>query len=342
MVGNNARNMEVVELLRTHDDGTLVHSESMTLEFKESFNYAGLADYYRDFAAFANNKGGYLVYGVKDIPKRELVGLTPKAKELWDKLDPEGVDGHLLEDFSGHIEWEHNLIVLNGKNYAYFYVAEAKEKPIICKRKIGDMNEGEIYFRYTGRTQRIRCFELEDIIKHRLEEQDKIWIDTLTKLMMTGPANAAILDMEKNTLSASDAPVMVVDEKLVDRIKFIKEGQFDEKEGAPTLKLVGQVTPINKVEVVKHEKVNPLNEYPLSAKELAKQVQDKSGMKQNIIWLTIKQLNLKENKDYAYYNFRNKKQADNYSKTGRVPASVPSIYKPAAVDYIIQAARGEQ
>lgn len=95
--------MEVVELLRTHDDGTLVHSESMTLEFKESFNYAGLADYYRDFAAFANNKGGYLVYGVKDIPKRELVGLTPKAKELWDKLDPEGVDGHLLEDFSGHM-----------------------------------------------------------------------------------------------------------------------------------------------------------------------------------------------------------------------------------------------
>lgn len=221
-------------------------------------------------------------------------------------------------------------------------MAEAKEKPIICKRKIGDMNEGEIYFRYTGRTQRIRCFELEDIIKHRLEEQDKIWIDTLTKLMMTGPANAAILDMEKNTLSASDAPVMVVDEKLVDRIKFIKEGQFDEKEGAPALKLVGQVTPINKVEVVKHEKVNSLNEYPLSAKELAKQVQDKSGMKHNIIWSTIKQLNLKENKDYAYYNFRNKGQADNYSKTGRVPASVPSIYKPAAVDYIIQAARGEK
>ena len=80
------------------------------------------------------------------------------------------------------------------------------------------MNEGEIYFRYTGRTQRIRCFELEDIIKHRLEEQDKKWIDTLTKLMKTGAANAAILDMEKNTLSTSDAPVMVVDEKLVNRI----------------------------------------------------------------------------------------------------------------------------
>lgn len=53
----NVHNKEVEDFLRTHDDGTLVHSESMTLEFKESFNYAGLADYYRDFAAFANNKG---------------------------------------------------------------------------------------------------------------------------------------------------------------------------------------------------------------------------------------------------------------------------------------------
>ena len=57
MKENDVHNKEVEDFLRTRDDGTLVHSESMTLEFKESFNYAGLADYYRDFAAFANNKG---------------------------------------------------------------------------------------------------------------------------------------------------------------------------------------------------------------------------------------------------------------------------------------------
>jgi Predicted transcriptional regulator containing an HTH domain and an uncharacterized domain shared with the mammalian protein Schlafen len=332
---------EVKEFLKTREDGTLVHRESMTLEFKESINFAGLADYYRDFAAFANNKGGYLVYGVKDRPRRELIGLTAKSKEQCDKLDPEGVAGHLLEDFSSHINWEFNTFELDGKNYAYFYVAEAKEKPVICKKDEGDnLKEGEIYFRYTGRTQRIRYTELEDIIKARLEEQNRQWMDMLTKFGKTGPANAAILDMDKRTLSTNEPQVLVVDEDLVERIKFIKEGEFVEKEGAPTLKLVGDVTPINKLEVVKHEKVNPLNEYPLSATELAKQVQEKSGMQQRNVWQIIKDKRLKENKDYAYYNFRYKKQADDYLRTGRVPQTVPSIYKLAAVDYIIKAANG--
>lgn len=53
---NNSHRKEVEEILRTWNDGTQVHNESMTLEFKESFNFAGLSDYYRDFAAFANNK----------------------------------------------------------------------------------------------------------------------------------------------------------------------------------------------------------------------------------------------------------------------------------------------
>ena len=45
----------VKELLSTRQDGIVRHRESQTLEFKENFNYAGLAEYFRDFAAFANN-----------------------------------------------------------------------------------------------------------------------------------------------------------------------------------------------------------------------------------------------------------------------------------------------
>lgn len=44
-------------------DNTLYHRENSTLEFKEQFNFAGLADYLKDFAAFANNNGGYLIFG---------------------------------------------------------------------------------------------------------------------------------------------------------------------------------------------------------------------------------------------------------------------------------------
>lgn len=66
---------EIKNLLSLRKDGSLYHRESQTLEFKESFNFAGLSEYFRDFAAFANNKGGWLIFGVKDRPKRELIGL---------------------------------------------------------------------------------------------------------------------------------------------------------------------------------------------------------------------------------------------------------------------------
>jgi len=53
---------EILELLKTKDNGYLFHREGQTLEYKEQFNFSGLADYFKDFAAFANNKGGYLIF----------------------------------------------------------------------------------------------------------------------------------------------------------------------------------------------------------------------------------------------------------------------------------------
>ena len=55
----------VAEILRTRPNNRLFHREGQELEFKEQFNLAGLADYFRDFAAFANNRGGHIVFGVK-------------------------------------------------------------------------------------------------------------------------------------------------------------------------------------------------------------------------------------------------------------------------------------
>lgn len=38
----------IKDLLRTREDGTLFHRESQTLEFKESYNLRGLAEYFRN------------------------------------------------------------------------------------------------------------------------------------------------------------------------------------------------------------------------------------------------------------------------------------------------------
>lgn len=47
---------DVKRLLKVRQDGNLYHRESQTLEFKEAFNYAGLAEYFRDFAALLITK----------------------------------------------------------------------------------------------------------------------------------------------------------------------------------------------------------------------------------------------------------------------------------------------
>lgn len=79
--------VHIKELLRTKDGGGLHHREGQELEFKEHFNLAGLAYYFRDFAAFANNKGGFIIYGVTDAP-RILKGLSESSLQQFDKIDP--------------------------------------------------------------------------------------------------------------------------------------------------------------------------------------------------------------------------------------------------------------
>ena len=104
----------IKELLRLKGNH-LYHREGQELEFKEQFNLAGLADYFRDFAAFSNNRGGYLIFGVKDSP-RVLTGLSRKAEKQFDKIDPEKITGYLLEIFTSDICWDQAKIEINRRS----------------------------------------------------------------------------------------------------------------------------------------------------------------------------------------------------------------------------------
>ena len=55
-------------------DGTLKSRESNTVEFKEAFNKNSTAKYGKTMAAYSNNRGGYIIFGVKDKP-RKIIGL---------------------------------------------------------------------------------------------------------------------------------------------------------------------------------------------------------------------------------------------------------------------------
>lgn len=329
---------EIIELIKVKPGGNLYHREGQYLEFKESFSLSGLGDYYRDFAAFANNKGGYLIFGITDSPRRR-VGLKKKAKEQFDKIDPQIITGHLNDTFSGHIEWEQTTVTIATKEFGAFKIKEAVVKPIIAKKDEGKDNvikNGEIYYRYGGRTQKIQYSELEAIINKRIKQNDRHWVDLMSKIGKAGPENAAILDTERSVLEKGEARVMVIGDELASSLKFIKEGEFEEKKGAKALKLVGEVQPAHIVEVIKHEKQNLIKEYPLSATDLAKEVKKKRPkVGQNRIWEIITEQNLKNNLDYCAYNFRNKNQSDKYIESGNISKGTPCIYKPGAVDFIV-------
>lgn len=332
------------ELLRLKE-GYLYHREGQELEFKEQFNFAGLADYFRDFAAFANNRGGYLIFGVKDAP-RMLTGLSDGAKVQFDKIDPEKITGYLLDIFSSDIRWEQALLEIEGMAIGVFLIYEAATKPLIARKDEGKdqiIKNGDIYYRYGGRTQKIQNAELESIINKRVEKNNQHWLDLMSKIARAGPQNAAILDTEKALIEKGDTRVLVLDEELAKKLKFIKEGEFVEKGGAATLKLVGDVVPVDKVEIVKRVKENLTKTYPLAAMDLVDEVKKVvPGATSNLVWEIIRDNGMKTNTDYAAYNFRNKRQEDRYKETGEVPSATPSIYNQNAVEFIAKVLKGQR
>lgn len=333
------------EILRLKEDGLVYHRESQNLEFKESFNFSGLADYYRDFAAFANNSGGYLVFGVKDKPRRELVGLNESAYDQFDKLDPELITGHLLDIFSTAINWEHDVFEIDNMSFGVFYVYESLQKPVICKKDEGRdqaLKNGEIYYRYGGRTQKIQSAELENIISKRIDQNNQHWMDLMSKIGKAGPQNAAILDTEKGLIEKDDSQILVVDEDLVKGMQWIKEGEFVVKGGERTLKLVGEVQPVDQVEVIRTVRRNKLREYPLTATELVAEIKKRNNnIKQHEIYSIIKDNDLKNNPEYSTYVFRNKSQEEEYKKDGTLPTAIASIYKPSTIDFVLNIFKNE-
>ena len=218
-------------------------------------------------------------------------------------------------------------------------------KPVIAKKDEGKdqiIRNGEIYYRYGGRTQKIQSAELENIISKRIEQNNKHWLDLMAKIGRAGPQNAAILDTERAVIEKGEAKILVVDKILADKLKFIKEGEFDTKTGAATLKLIGDMVPVDKIEVVKKVKENLIRSYPLSARELAGAVQEiLPKARYSDIWQTIKNNKLKGNLDYSAYIFRNKSQEDKYNENKSVPSSIPSIYNLKAVELIVKILRDD-
>ena len=111
------------------------------------------------------------------------------------------------------------------------------------------MNEGDIYYRYGGRSEKIKYSELQSIIDERRQKEEKNWIKLLSEISKIGVENSAIMDLKSGKIG-DGSPNIIIDEKLLKQIKFIREGHFDEISGDPTLKIIGEISDVSSGRVI--------------------------------------------------------------------------------------------
>lgn len=244
----------------------LKRRESTTLELKQNFNLSqdSKVEYGRTMAAFANRDGGYILFGIKDQPHL-LLGMT---NDKLDTLDPRTLSQFLAEHFSPNIDWQHHVHAMDGKRFGLIYVAAAKRKPVVCTRTNGKLRDGDIYFRYQGETRLIASAELHGLINDLVDAERKSWRELLTKTAHTIPSATYLLDTDSGRASGEKG-TFVIGEQLLEKVKFIEEGHFDE-DGEPALRVIGDVEVVRAemVQVPHPVPTDPAITHPLLQKDL--------------------------------------------------------------------------
>jgi len=228
----------------------VISRESSWLEFKESFNWNSKDKYTKSMVAFANNKGGYIVFGIKDKP-RDLVGLQSNN---FEDMDEAKVTTYLNSVFAPEIVFEKFTVTLKGETVGVLYTQQATTKPVVCIKNDGVLKEAEIYYRYNTISEKIKYPEIKMMFDVAREEERKSWMEHLEKISKIGSTNAAIMDTIAGEISGKYG-TLVIDKKLIPKLKFINQGSFQEK-GKPVLRLIGDVKPVSIV--AKNGKVNGL------------------------------------------------------------------------------------
>lgn len=244
--------------------GYLKKRESSDLEYKENFHRGDdTLKYIKTLVGMANNKGGRIIFGVQNSPHIP-VGMT---NTKFNDMDPSELEAQIRQFFAPSIEWNMQTEFWDGKPFGILSVKEAENKPVVCCRsKNGILREGAIYYRYRGESKEIGYPELRKLLDAEREKERILWISHIQKIATIGPANVEMLDLYRGEMTVNNSRVLI-DENLISKIKFIREGHFVEKdeEGSPALKLVGNVEGVDLKAV---QAFNPNDVYVLLMSDL--------------------------------------------------------------------------
>jgi Putative DNA-binding domain len=217
-------------------------------ECKLNFGFTKAGLWLRAVAALANNKGGYIFFGVHDKEVTPLPGLDKSyavagmTDKVFENADPADFAMKIKSALDPTPSVQIAKISINEKMIGVIHVEPHASRPVISSCSMPDrLIEGEIYFRYPGQSTRIKYSDLRGIFDARDERARRDILPMVERLLALGPEKALITNLVDGTLEDGKHQI-VIDPALVDQIKFVKEGDFTQTNGAPTLKLVGEVS----------------------------------------------------------------------------------------------------
>lgn len=298
-------------LSAVHASGYLKSRESNTLEFKESFNKNSTAKYAKTMASFANNRGGYIVFGVKENP-REIIGLK---NNNFDNLNQEAFTEAINTLFAPSLDWECGLFVLENeagmennndvterkiveKRIGWLYTEEATSKPVIAQKvDSGEkISSGDVFYRYRGRSEKIKYAEMSRIIDERTTKERERLLKLFEVIRKSGTANLGIVNYGNGKLTTPYGVDVAFDRALVTKVlkkaKFIKEGSFNETEGIPVIKVTGTIDLVEEIPVLE---LDPDKGYPYIQKDLS----EKLNIDSQDLYALIFYYKMKEAKRYS-------------------------------------------
>ena len=284
--------------------GSLKSRESNTVEFKESFNKNSTAKYAKTMAAYSNNRGGYIIFGVKDNP-RAIVGLK---NENFENMNQEQFSEAINSLFAPAMDWDCGIFTIeipptDGTGIAqtlkigWIYTAEAEYKPIIAqKSNDGEkINSGDVYYRYRARSEKIKFAEMSRIIEDRTTKEREGLLKLFEVIRESKTANLGIVNYSNGKISTPYGVDVAFDRKLVTQVlkraKFIKEGSFNETEGIPVIKVTGNIDLAEEVPVPEG---NPDETHPYIQRQLA----EKLNINKQDLYALIWYYRMKEAKKY--------------------------------------------
>lgn len=221
-------------------------------EFKQGYDQAAIAKYCKTLAAFANADGGCLIFGVTDAPRTVVgcdVSLLPDEATLSNELQ---------RLFEPTIRFQIEEREIDGLTLAAICIELAVIKPVICKKTVTRqrpskkpggkptdetlLSEGDIYYRYAGKSERIRFAELAAIFTARDQRVFKALAENLAAMQKIGVDRVGIVDVTAAG-GHGDISRMYVSRETAKALKLIDKGRFveSENEGDRAYFVVGTV-----------------------------------------------------------------------------------------------------